>query len=158
MRRAAEQDVLGDRQLRRRLGLLRDESNEARERAAPEPADVLPLDADLAIERDESGERAQRRRLPSAVRADERRPAAGFRAAARAHAPRRPARTAPTVARLDHRTGPRGAENDGEERRAEERGDDADRQLGRREERPRKHVREDEEAGPAKSESGITAR
>ena len=41
----------------------------------------------------------------------------------------------------------RGAEHDGEERRAEERGDDADRQLARRERRSGDHVGEHEEAG-----------
>ena len=103
MRRAAEQDVLGDGQLRRRLGLLRDEGDEARERSAPEPADILLLDANLAVERDEPGEGAERGRLPGAVRADERRPSARLRPQRKtAHRRNRP-EAHPEVARLDHR-------------------------------------------------------
>ena len=106
----------------------------------------LPVDQHLALVGGEAGERAQRRGLPRAVRPDQRRPASRFRAQREpAHGRDRP-EPHPEVARLDHRPLLERAQDDGEERRAEERGDDADRQLGRREDGARDDVREHEEA------------
>ena len=69
----------------------------------PSRRDVLLLDAHLAFERDEARERAERRRLPRAVRADQRRPAARLRPQREtAHRRDRP-EAHPEVARLDHR-------------------------------------------------------
>ena len=92
-----------DRQLGRRLRLLRDEGHEPRELAPREPAGVAAAEHDLAVVRDEPGERAQRRRLPGPVRADQRDPAALLglerQAGDRLHA----AEADADVAQLDHR-------------------------------------------------------
>ena len=58
MRRAAEEDVLRDRQRGRRLGLLRNEGDEPRDGAPPEPARVPFLDQHFALVDGEAGERA----------------------------------------------------------------------------------------------------
>src|SRR5581483_10854394 len=64
----------------------------------------------------------------------------------RAPAPLRPARTAPRGRASRSPGTSRGTEDDREERRAEEGGDYADRQLRRREDGPRDDIRQDEEA------------
>ena len=104
VRRTAEEDVLRDRQRRRRLGLLRDAGDEASDRTPTEPARVPSVDVDLAFVLRETGERAQGRRLPGAVRPDQRRPASRFRAQREpAHGSDRP-EPHPEIARLDQRT------------------------------------------------------
>ena len=118
-------------------------------RAGARPA----VDQHLALVGGEAGERAQPRGLPRAVRPDQRRPAA--RAPRReARARPRPPRTAPR-GRASRSSGrPRGAEDDREEGSAEERRDDADRQLGRREDRPRHHVRDTRKPAPQATRAG----
>ena len=63
VRRAAEQHVLGHGQLRRRLRVLRDERDLARDLAAAGARDGATVEQDLAGERDQAGEGAQDRRL-----------------------------------------------------------------------------------------------
>jgi hypothetical protein len=102
VRRAAEEDVLRDREGGRGLGLLRDEGDETRESAAAEVPHVLFADAHVTLERHQAGESAERGRLPGAVRPDQRRPAAG-RGPQREPAHRGDwAEPDPEVARLDH--------------------------------------------------------
>ncbi len=76
MRRAPEQDVLGDRHPRRRRGLLRHDRDEPRELAAADLLEGPAVEPDLARERHETRECTKQGRLPRAVRPDERDPLA----------------------------------------------------------------------------------
>ena len=138
-----------DRQLRRhhRRSAAR-ARRAARARGAPSARTSRPSSIDLARRSATSPPIARsERRLPRAVRPDQRthspaldreRDAVDDLACRRAVPRRR--RSAIDVIVLDV------SQDDREERRAEERGDDADRQLGRRDDRAREHVGEHEEA------------
>src|SRR5581483_4968782 len=78
VRRAAEQDVLGDGEPGRRLRDLRHERDEPGNRTARHRPEVASLEQDLALVVDEPGERAQRSRLACAVRPDQCEPLAGL--------------------------------------------------------------------------------
>ena len=71
VRGPAEQHVLGDRELRRRGGVLRNERDEPGELAATERPNVPSVDTRGAVERQEAAERAQHARLARPVRPDE---------------------------------------------------------------------------------------
>jgi len=58
--------------------LLRDEGDEPRDRPPPEPARVPSVDQHLAVVLSQACERAERRRLPRTVRADQRVPLPHF--------------------------------------------------------------------------------
>src|SRR6185312_6115271 len=103
VRRAPEEDVLRDRQRRRRLGLLRDEGHEPRDGAPPEPARVPSLDQHLALVGGEARERPQRRGLPRAVGPDQRGPTSTVRTQREPAHGRDGPEPHPEVAGLDHR-------------------------------------------------------
>ena len=77
MRRAPEEHVLADGQLRRRLRVLRDERDHPCELAPPECANLAAVDQRVAGERQQPAERAEHTRLPGAVRADQHHPLLG---------------------------------------------------------------------------------
>src|SRR5262249_47537199 len=77
--------------------------DEPRDGATPEPACVVAADQHLALVGGETGERAQRRRLPRPVRPDQRRPASGLRAEREPAHGRDPPEAPPEIASPDHR-------------------------------------------------------
>src|SRR4029078_4412502 len=103
VRCASEEDVLRDRQRRRRLGVLLDEGHEPPDRATTEGGRGPSVTQRLALVGGEARERAQRRGLPRAVRPDQRGPASTLRTQREpAHGRDRP-EPHPQVTRLDHR-------------------------------------------------------
>ena len=74
VRRAAEQHVLAHRHPRRGRGLLRNHRQETRELPPRQLHRLATSDPDRAREGNEAGDRSQERRLPGAVRPDERQP------------------------------------------------------------------------------------
>src|SRR5205807_8008650 len=77
VRRAPEEHVLADGQLRRRLRVLRDERDHPCELPPAEPAHVAAVEPRVAGERKQPAERAEHARLPGAVRADQHHPLLG---------------------------------------------------------------------------------
>ena len=76
VRRPPEQHVLAHRHPRRHHRHLRNDGDAPRELAPGEPPDRLAVQRDRAVVAHEPGDRAQQRRLPRAVRADQRHPLA----------------------------------------------------------------------------------
>ena len=136
VRRAAEQHVVGDRDRRRgRPGSARPSATAGEPARAPASwprRDTVDRDAPHA--RDQPGDGAQQRRLAGAVRADDADPLAGGRRSSDTRRRRAPPSVTADVLGDERRSRCARAvraQHEDEERRADERGDDADRHLGR---------------------------